>query len=128
MKVNENNPPREYKVGRGQISIKDMGKVSLEDDEQVTFITNNGAEYDLCKKSWGFYATPSINGRLVSFNFKTALIRNSQTCNFFVIIVERTKQSDFINYCLDENLKIVCWLDDEKILKEIVERIEKEQS
>ena len=40
----------------------------------------------LQKKNWGFYSTPSINGRLKKFGLKCALIKNKNTqkiiCNF----------------------------------------------
>jgi hypothetical protein len=37
--------------------------------------TDDGKEYDVAKKDWGFYATPSMNGRLKKFGFKTAIVK-----------------------------------------------------
>ena len=78
MKFNEENPPREFKVGLdNQIVIKDCGTIHMKPDEQITFVTDDGKEYDVARKDWGFYATPSMNGRLKNFGFKTALVKNS---------------------------------------------------
>jgi len=41
-------------------------------------------------KDWGFYATPSINGRLQQFGFKTALVENPQG-RIYVMVVEEEK-------------------------------------
>ena len=46
----------------------------------ITFF-NGKIEYDIVKKNWGFYATPSINGRLIKFGYKTCLIKNKKTNN-----------------------------------------------
>ena len=54
----------------------DCGRIALAPDEQVTFTTEAGGEYDVTRKSWGFYATPSINGRLKTFGLRAALVRN----------------------------------------------------
>ena len=68
MEFNKKNPPRKFKVGiKKEITIKDCGTIELQNDEQVTFLTGKSAEYDVARKSWGFYATPSINGRLKNF-------------------------------------------------------------
>src|SRR5881628_2648488 len=77
MKVSERNPPREFQTGRGEpIVIRDCARIRLEPDEQVTFVTPAGAEYDVARKAWGFYATPSLNGRLLNFGLRAALIRS----------------------------------------------------
>ena len=41
-----------------------MGTVYLAPNEQLTFVTENKNRYDVARKYWGFYATPSINSRL----------------------------------------------------------------
>jgi len=62
MRLDEKNPPREFKVGIDQdIVIKDFGQLNLKPNEQVTFITENGGEVDFARKEWGFYGTPSMN-------------------------------------------------------------------
>ena len=106
--------PRIYKTGiNSDILIKDCGSVFLEDNEQITFLTKNKKkEYDVCRTKWGFYATPSINGRLKKFNFKTVLIKNSQG-KFYILIVEKDKVHLFKKYLEKDNIKIVSWLDED---------------
>src|SRR5438105_15753607 len=72
-----NDPPRAFQVGRTEkIWIRDCAHISLEPDEQVTFLTGEGAEYDVARKDWGFYATPSLNSRLARFGLRGVLVRN----------------------------------------------------
>lgn len=106
------DPPRLFKVGPdGSIALKDCARVALEADEQVTFTTESAAEYDVTRKSWGFYATPSTNGRLARFNLRTALVRNRNN-QYFVMLVERHMEAQFQDYVAGERLTVVCWLDD----------------
>jgi hypothetical protein len=51
-------------------------------------VTKSGAEYDVAAKDWGFYATPSLNGRLQQFGLRGVLIRNRGTGRYFVLLVE----------------------------------------
>ena len=110
MKFDKKNPPREFLVGKEeQIVIKDCGSVSLKADEQITFITDLGKEYDVVRKDWGFYATPSINGRLRHFGFKTALVKNRHD-KFYVMLVEKEKIDEFEKYLDTEDNYLVSWL------------------
>ena len=112
MKFNEENPAREFKVGLlKQITIKDCGDIQLDDDEQVTFVTNDGKEYDVARKKWGYYATPSINGRLKRFGFKTALVKNTHGM-FYIMLVDSNKVREFQNYLKEEKQSIEQWLDE----------------
>ena len=120
MKFEENHPPRKFTVGaREQVTIKDCGRVSLEPDEQITFLTESGAEYDVTRKDWGFYATPSLNGRLSNFGLKGVLIKNRGTSRYFVLLVEEGKNAQFEDYCAVENLMVVAWLDSDGSLSQI---------
>lgn len=113
------NPPRAFRVGpRADIELKDCGRVELDPDEQVTFATSSGAEYDVAAKSWGFYATPSVNGRLASFGFGTALVRSADAKRF-VLLVERTRRAEFEAYLAENGLTVVVWLDDDRVLEAI---------
>lgn len=91
--------------------IKDCGTVELDHDEQLTLTTPAGAEYDVARKDWGFYATPSLNGRLEQFGLRAVLIRNRGTGRYFLLLVESGKEAPFYGYCHQENLEIVAWLD-----------------
>lgn len=116
MKFDAKNPPRVYEVGydvKGHIS--DCGTLHLAPDEQVTLVTEQGGEYDVTRKEWGFYATPSLNGRLAGFNLRGVLTKNRHN-RFFVMLVERGKEEAFERYVEQEPLKIVAWLDTEEAL------------
>ena len=111
MQFKKQNPSRNFKVGLNQsITIKDCGSIRLENDEQVTFLTSKSAEYDVARKSWGFYATPSINGRLKDFGLRTALVKNKFD-KYYIMIVEKGFEEDFFQYLKEESNEIVTWLD-----------------
>ena len=74
MEIKVNDPPRKFSVGQdNKIELKDCGRIKLENNELVTFTTNDNKEYDVAKKDWGFYiATPSVNKRLHNFWFQNS--------------------------------------------------------
>ena len=112
MKFYEINPPREFEVGLEiKRKIKDCGKIKLSPDEQVAFVTESGKEYDLTRKDFGFYATPSVNIRLGKEGFKTAIVKNSQD-RYFIMIVEADKMNEFQTYLDEEKQKVIEWLDE----------------
>ncbi len=123
MKITEIAPPRRYRVGkRDQIEIADCARIDLAPDEQVTFRTPAGAEYDVTRKDWGFYATPSLNGRLSGFGLRGVLVRNSQG-SLFVLLVALDQDAAFQRYVDEEQLAIVAWLDGgEQALREAFAR------
>jgi hypothetical protein len=108
----------------GQITIFDHGKIELQPNEQVTFTLPHGAEYDVTRKEWGFYATPSLNGRLEQFGLRGVLIKNRGSGRFFVLLVERGKEALFETYCRKENLAVVAWLDSSAALQELERKLE----
>lgn len=119
MKIAIKDPPREYVVGKAKpIRIRDCGNIALDPDEQVTFTTPAGAEYDVARKSWGFYATPSTNGRLQQFRLRAALVKNAAG-RFYVMLVEGGHELEFETYLRDEANHVVAWLDDEQTLSRI---------
>jgi 2-polyprenyl-3-methyl-5-hydroxy-6-metoxy-1,4-benzoquinol methylase len=110
MKLNEKIPPREYRVGTdASITIRDCGEVHLEPDEQITFVTDLGGEYDVARKDWGFYATPSINNRLENFGLRTALVENTAG-NLFVLLIEKGAEESFDTYLAQEGMTVISWL------------------
>lgn len=117
MEFQPKSPPREFPVGYPDrpIILKDCGRLYLNQDEQITFTTKDGKEYDVCRKNWGFYATPSTNGRLKKFGFKTVLV-NSSTGLYYLWLVDEQKISEFEVYAKNELHEVVCWLDDERVL------------
>ena len=120
MKFNVNKPPRKFQVSGAGISLmlSDCGSIELSPDEQVTFLTNNGAEYDVTRKNWGFYATPSINGRLKSFGLRGALVV-SKFGKIFLMLVESDKEEEFFSYVKSDFQQFLCWLDDDEQIKKI---------
>ena len=112
MKLNIKEPPREFKPSKNHdIIIKDYGEIILEKDEQVTFITSDKKEYDIVKKDWGFYATPSVNDRLKRQGYKTAYVKNKNGQRY-IMLVEINKYEDFIKYINKTKQIIINWLDE----------------
>jgi len=112
MKIQIKDPPRKYRSGlHNQIEINDCGEVHPESNEQLTFFTKSGKEYDVAAKDWGFYATPSMNGRLVKQGFKTALVRNSRD-QYFIMIVDKEMKKEFHDYLDEEKQVVEEWLDE----------------
>ena len=111
MKLELNDPPRTFTTGRGEpIVIKDCAHIELAPDEQVTFTTAAGAEYDVARKSWGFYATPSLNGRLLDFGLR-AVISRGPAAKYYTFLVERGHEDEFARYAAAEQNVVVRWLD-----------------
>ena len=111
MKIETRN--RKYQVGLGavKIDITDSGSILLAPDEQVTFTTERGGQYDVTRKSWGFFATPSLNGRLPKFNLRPVLIKARE--RYFVLLVERGCEEGFDKYVRDHGYLIALWLDED---------------
>ena len=118
MKFDELTPPRVFTVGNSvRFDMRDCGRVALEPDEQVTFTTKGGGEMDVARKDWGFYATPSLNGRLEDFGLRAVLVRNTLTDRYYVLVVERGKEAAFDAYLVQESCEVVHWLDTTEALE-----------
>ena len=124
MKFSPEDPPRIFEVGGPDhvIQMRDCGRIELEPDEQVTFLTHSGAEYDVARKSWGFYATPSLSGRLRKFNLRSGLIR-SPGPKYYIFLIERGKEEDCFRYMAQGGHNLVCWLDDDEALDRLERRL-----
>lgn len=119
MEFIENKPPRKFTVGANKpIVIKDCGQVRLHPDEQVSFTTASCKEHDFVCKDWGFYATPSVNGRLKHQGFKTALVCNSFG-KIYVMVVDTDKMSLFNSYILNTQQEVLEWLDERPLKGEM---------
>ena len=124
MKFDPKDPPRRFSVGNAvKFEMRDCAEIALDPDEQVTFVTESGAQYDVARKDWGFYATPSLNGRLETFGLRGVLIRNRGTGRYFVLLVERGREALFDQYCAVENLAVIAWLDGTAALDEMAGRL-----
>jgi hypothetical protein len=119
MKFEPRQPPREFEVGFDKKGvIRDCGTMRLAPDEQITFKTDDGKEYDVTRKEWGFYAGPSLNGRLAEFSLRAVLVKN-RVERFFVLLVERDKEEAFARYVAGEPLQIIAWLDTTESLRRL---------
>jgi hypothetical protein len=124
VRVDRNEPPRTFRVGRdGQIEIRHSANVELDSDEQVTFVTPSGTEFDVVRKDWGYYATPSLNGRLSEHGLRAVLVRNPDTGRLYVLLVERGHEASFQAYVDDDGLTVICWLDDDEAVERAVRRL-----
>ena len=77
MDLRPNDPPRRFSAG--EVTISHVADLDLEPDEQVTFVSGTGTEYDVARKDWGYYATPSLNGRLAEHGLRAALAVNADS-------------------------------------------------
>jgi hypothetical protein len=124
LKFEPKDPPRRFPVGNSvKFDMQDCGNLRLDPDEQVTCVTASGAEYDVAAKDWGFYATPSLNGRLEEFGLRGVLIKNRDTGRYFVLLVERGHEAQFDAYCIQENLAVISWLDSTAALDELAGKL-----
>ena len=121
MKFDPRDPPRLFTVsGAGvNLTLSDCGSLELNSDEQVTFKTEAGGEYDVTRKNWGFYATPSINGRLKSFGLRGALVV-SKVGKIYLMLVESEKEKEFLAYIDSDFQKFLCWLDVDDTVEKII--------
>ena len=105
------DPPREFDVDAAvPVRMTDCARIELAPDEQVTFVTDSGAEYDVARKSWGFYATPSLNGRLHKFGLRAVVVTGTNG-KYFVFLIERGMEEDWRRYMDSQGLRVVRWLD-----------------
>ena len=113
MNINHKLPQRIFKVGSNkQIEISHSADIQLEDNEQITLVSQSGTEFDIVRKNWGYYLAPSLNVRLRKKGFWTVLVK--QRKKIFLLIVNKKKQKLFKNYIKLENYKIIKWLDKSK--------------
>jgi hypothetical protein len=114
MKIRKLEPPREFEAGK--VRIRHTADITLEPGEQVTFVTPGGHEYDVVRKEWGYYASPSLNGRLQRMGFRSALVCNPEG-KIFLRLVEKEREETFSLYLAEQGETLLCWLDsDEDVL------------
>ena len=76
MKLRDIDPPRAFRVGDDR-DARIARTSNLDADEQVTFTALRAREFDVARKSWGYYATPSLNRRLPDHGLRAALTANA---------------------------------------------------
>ena len=120
MRITEHRPARSFAVGaKGKFNIQHCASIELAPNEQVTLIFNSKSEYDIVQKEWGFYATPSTNGRLLDHGLHTALVKNILTSRYYVVLVHENYYSSFFHYLSTEKMELVHWLDTDEHLESL---------
>lgn len=121
MEIDKRTPPRTFTIGQNaDIVIRQVADVRLDADEQITLVGDTGSPYDIVRKSWGYYATPSINGRLRAHGLRAALARNAAN-KVFLLLVETGREDAFHAYLATERQEVICWLDQDDSLRTIAE-------
>ena len=120
MNFKPTQPPRAFQVGLPgkTFPLYDCGRLELAPDEQVTLVTPSGTEFDVARKTWGYYATPSLNARLPRFNLRAVLGKSSDG-KYFLLLVERGKEAEFERYMSENKQTVVCWMDDTPALEKL---------
>jgi hypothetical protein len=122
MRVGRIEPPREFAVG--DVVMRHCADVELEPDEQITLVTESGTEYDIARKAWGYYATPSMNRRLAGHGLRAALTANADG-RIAVVLVERGHEGEFDAYLAEQRMRVVAWLDSDEGAAAAIERLER---
>ena len=123
MKFVPTDPPRTFGVGlKEDTRLTDCARIHLAPDEQVTFVTPAGSEYDVVRKSWGFYATPSLNGRLSSAGIRGVLVQNPSG-RAYVLLVDDGRESEFNLYLEQERMRVLWWLDTDQAVAQLAARL-----
>lgn len=115
------DPPRTFRVG--DVEMRHCADVELNADEQVTFTSPSGTEFDVARKAWGYYATPSLNRRLPEHGLRAALAANADG-RITLLLVERGLEPLFEMYCAEQAMRVVAWLDTDDAAIDAVRRLE----
>jgi len=120
MKIDKDGLPRTFRVSaNGEVTITHSADVYLEHDEQITLRTDSGTEFDIARKSFGYYASPSLNNRLVNFNLRAAIVRGRQSGRAYILMCETGKEEEMQKYCDWDDLRIICWISSDADLDKI---------
>ena len=118
------DPPRKFQVGlEKQIEISHCANISLESNEQITLVTDSETEFDIARKDWGYYATPSTNSRLINYKLRTALVSNTMG-HLYVMLCEVGKEDLFYSYLKEEQQQLLIWLDTDDSVKFLKARLD----
>jgi SAM-dependent methyltransferase len=121
MRIDTLDPPREFTVGSdGAIRLRHVANIELGPDEQVTFVTESRTEYDVVRKDWGYYATPSLNARLRDHGLRGALVRGEVSARLHLLLVERGHEEAFLEYLRNDHMKVAAWLDTDEAVARLL--------
>ena len=111
MRYFEIEPPRQFEVGETPVKIRHVANVELDADELISLVSPDNRELDIVAKAWGYYVTPSLQGRLKRNGMRAALMRNVMTRQLFVVAVHQDEIESWETYMKAENQELVIWLD-----------------
>jgi hypothetical protein len=100
---------REFEVAG--VRLTHVADVSLEPDELVTF----EGGLDVTRKDWGYYATPSLNGRLREHGLRAVLVLGGG--KLYLLLVEEGAEPAFEDYLREQELRVVAWLDSDEAVR-----------
>lgn len=106
-------------------TMSDCGAITLAPDELVTFVTESETEYDIARKSWGYYATPSLGDRLCEFQLRAVMTVN-HLGKYSIQLVEKGLEKQFFEYLQDEQMTVVAWMDSNAKLNKLKNLISSE--
>lgn len=111
MDVRERKPPRRFAVGPKEAlaTLSHCADIELDADEMVSFVTASGTEFDVVRKAWGYYATPSLNARLPERGLRPALVGSAT--RRYVLLAEPAKLDEFHAYLKSQHMTVIAWLD-----------------
>jgi hypothetical protein len=121
MRLEPVEPPREFGVGRRGGRLRHVADAWLEPDEVLTLRTDSGTELDVTRKSWGYYGSPSFNGRVREYGLRAALAigvprDGEQADRMYLLLVEEGYEADFSAYLEAEEMRVVAWLDSDEAI------------
>jgi hypothetical protein len=129
MELRAIDPPRTFEVGTKGATISHCADAELEPDEQITFVTSSGTELDVVRKDWGYYAAPSLNGRLSEHGLRAVLAvgqprEEGLSPRMYLLLVERGHEHEFEAYASSEGMRVAAWLDDDEAVIEAARKLE----
>jgi hypothetical protein len=131
VKLTEIDPPRMFEVGLRGAKLAHVADVQLEPDEVLTLKTPSGTELDIARKEWGYYGSPSLNGRLRDFGLRAALAlgvprSGEEAPRMYLMLVEDGREEAFAEYLEAESMRVLAWLDSDEAVAEAARQLEKE--
>jgi hypothetical protein len=128
VKVTHVDPPRTFGVGHRGGTLDHVADVELAHDEVITLKTPSGTELDLTRKSWGYYGTPSLNGRLREHGLRAVLAvgvprDEGEPERMYLMLVEAGCEQDFQEYIDAEHMRVLRWLDSDEAVAEAARRL-----
>jgi hypothetical protein len=119
--LKENDPPRSFTVGEPPLELRHVADAELEPDEQLTFVSDSGTEFDVVRKSWGYYGTPSLNRRLPDHGLRPALALSRGA--MYLLLVEKGREDEFTAYLDAQGMTLVCWVDSDAAVEELSSKL-----